>query len=121
MTRDAHPDIVPATADDKGNIILTDPNSSLTGDGSINLRATTDEVNYEAKEKKSTANNDTKKAEVTVGYGTTINAAGNVEISSNVVDAYDLKDFHFLHKNQLLTLVIFSRKYFSEYQDYLFL
>ena len=84
-----------ATADPEGNIILTDPNSSLTGDGSINLKATTDEMNYDSKTPSSTDYN-TKKAEVTVGEGAIINAAGNVEISSNVVDEYDLKDFHFL-------------------------
>ncbi|MDO4203130.1 MAG: hypothetical protein Q4D07_01310 [Selenomonadaceae bacterium] len=84
-----------ATADAKGNIILTDPNSSLTGDGSINLRATTDEVNYNSMPEKAPDYN-TKKAEVTVGEGAVINAAGNVEISSQAVAEYDLKDFHFM-------------------------
>ena len=75
-----------ASLDDKGNIIIADPNepnnASLKGDGSIKLAAYSDSKNAKTKFLEIESITNTVEAKVEVGEGAIIDARGNVEISA---------------------------------------
>ena len=76
-----------ASLDNKGNVVIADPNDAkndaLKGDGGIYLRASADSRNDKTEFLGLKAYDNTVTAKATVGEGATIDAMGNVEISSN--------------------------------------
>ena len=76
-----------ASLDKEGHVVIADPNEphneALMGDGGIYLRASADIRNDKTKFLGLKTYDNTVTAKATVGEGATIDAIGNVEISSN--------------------------------------